>query len=187
MKKNNKGFSLVELIIVIAIMAILAGAIAPALIKYIDKSRKSNDVNSCDTIKTAISTAMANEQIYELLTEGSDQTTGVAITNGKGLSAGSKVTAIIVINPPSGSTAGTVTITASTTAADAALTTTAQTTILSNIGEDTPKLKYKKAADGTNTPANYVVYITDKGTIYTGIGSGTTMHYEILPDMCDKY
>ena len=32
---RNKGFSLVELIIVIAIMAILAGALAPALIKYL--------------------------------------------------------------------------------------------------------------------------------------------------------
>ena len=39
MKKNN-GFSLVELIIVIAIMAILATVIAPALIRFIDKSRK---------------------------------------------------------------------------------------------------------------------------------------------------
>ncbi|MDF2801615.1 MAG: prepilin-type N-terminal cleavage/methylation domain, partial [Anaerocolumna sp.] len=38
-KSNNKGFSLVELIIVIAIMAILSGALAPQLIKYLDKSR----------------------------------------------------------------------------------------------------------------------------------------------------
>lgn len=67
-KTNNKGFSLVELIIVIAIMAILAGAIAPALIRYIDKSRKSNDVSSCKTIKTAVETALGNEDVYAFLT-----------------------------------------------------------------------------------------------------------------------
>ena len=52
MKKNNKGFSLVELIIVIAIMAILAGALAPALIKYINKSRRSTDVQNADSLRT---------------------------------------------------------------------------------------------------------------------------------------
>ena len=41
---DSKGFSLVELIIVIAVMVILAGALAPALIKYIEKSRKSKDI-----------------------------------------------------------------------------------------------------------------------------------------------
>lgn len=40
--KKNYGFSLVELIIVIAIMAILAAAVAPALIRYIEKTRKHN-------------------------------------------------------------------------------------------------------------------------------------------------
>ena len=66
-KTNNKGFSLVELIIVIAIMAILAGAIAPALIRYIDRSRKSNDINACKSIKTAFETALTNEDLYSEL------------------------------------------------------------------------------------------------------------------------
>ena len=61
---KNKGFSLVELIIVIAIMAILAAAIAPALIRYIDKSRKSDDIAAAETINTAVSAALANEDAY---------------------------------------------------------------------------------------------------------------------------
>ena len=38
-KMNNKGFSLIELIIVIAIMAILVAIIAPNLTKYLGKSK----------------------------------------------------------------------------------------------------------------------------------------------------
>ena len=63
--KKNKGFSLVELIIVIAIMAILAAAIAPALIRYIDKSRRADDVTAAGTINSSMTAALANEDIYD--------------------------------------------------------------------------------------------------------------------------
>lgn len=64
-KTSNKGFSMVELIIVIAIMAILAAALAPALIKYINKSRLSTDVQTGNTIASAINAALAVEKAYD--------------------------------------------------------------------------------------------------------------------------
>ncbi|MGN0436940.1 MAG: prepilin-type N-terminal cleavage/methylation domain-containing protein [Lachnospiraceae bacterium] len=60
MKKNNFGFSMVELIIVIAIMAILAAALAPVLIKYINKARISSDIDAGKAIATAIMTVIAD-------------------------------------------------------------------------------------------------------------------------------
>jgi prepilin-type N-terminal cleavage/methylation domain-containing protein len=59
-KLRNKGFSLIELIIVIAIMAILAAAIAPALLRYIDKSRKAVDLETAQTIYEAANLASAS-------------------------------------------------------------------------------------------------------------------------------
>lgn len=71
--KKNKGFSMVELIIVIAIMAILAGALAPALIKYINKSRISTDIQTGNTIATAVQTALSNEAGYDEAAQSYDK------------------------------------------------------------------------------------------------------------------
>lgn len=70
-KNYNKGFSLVELIIVIAIMAILSGALAPQLMKYIEQSRVSTDTANCDAIKSVVNTTLANEAAYSEVTETS--------------------------------------------------------------------------------------------------------------------
>jgi prepilin-type N-terminal cleavage/methylation domain-containing protein len=58
---RNKGFSLVELIIVIAIIAILAAAIAPALIRYITKSRKADDIAAADAIGVSVNAAISSD------------------------------------------------------------------------------------------------------------------------------
>lgn len=62
--KNNKGFSLVELIIVIAIMAILVGVMAPQLMKYIEKSNVSSDVQLCDAVRTALVTSLSDPEVF---------------------------------------------------------------------------------------------------------------------------
>ena len=60
MKKNNSGFSLVELIIVIAIMAVLIGVLAPQFIKYVERSRESTDLQNIEEIKIAVETYVAD-------------------------------------------------------------------------------------------------------------------------------
>ncbi|MEA5039943.1 MAG: prepilin-type N-terminal cleavage/methylation domain-containing protein [Clostridiaceae bacterium] len=56
-KRNNKGFSLVELIIVIAIMAVLVAVLAPQYIKYVEKSRVSKDLVALDEVLRAAQVA----------------------------------------------------------------------------------------------------------------------------------
>ena len=60
--KNNKGFTLVELIVVMAIMAILVGALAPQVVKYVEKARESKDLQVLNTVYTAVNTAIASSE-----------------------------------------------------------------------------------------------------------------------------
>ncbi len=72
-KKNNKGFTLVELVIVIAILAILVGLLAPQYTKYVEKSRKSADVDNMNEMVKAV-------QVYAV-DQGAKDTGNKAATN----------------------------------------------------------------------------------------------------------
>ena len=52
-KKDNKGFSLVELIIVIAIMAILVGVVGTQVVPYLNKSKVAKDQQLLSAFATA--------------------------------------------------------------------------------------------------------------------------------------
>ena len=67
-KKNNKGFSLVELIVVVLIMAILAVALAPQVMKWVGNSRVSSDVTAYQSVYSAAQLALADEAVYTAVT-----------------------------------------------------------------------------------------------------------------------
>ncbi len=59
-KSNNKGFTLVELIIVVAIIVILAAVLAPQYTRYVERSRQSNDLQVAASIMDATIAAITD-------------------------------------------------------------------------------------------------------------------------------
>ena len=92
-KKNNKGFTLVELVIVVAILAILVGLLAPQYTKYVEKSRKSADVDNMNEMVKAV-------QVYAVdqgtKAGGNQETTGSITLSATGV----KVTDKDTVNKP---------------------------------------------------------------------------------------
>lgn len=57
---NNSGFSLIELVIVIAVIAILTAILAPQYLKYVHDAKISTDLNNAEEIAKSVSVAVAD-------------------------------------------------------------------------------------------------------------------------------
>lgn len=64
-KNENKGFSLVELIVTIAIMAVMVTVLAPALLQYVEKSRMQKDDSAMGELTNVIQLALSDQDIYD--------------------------------------------------------------------------------------------------------------------------
>ena len=60
---NNKGFSMVELIIVIAIIAILATVLAPQYFKHLENARETTDLDAYRNIVSALQVELINSDV----------------------------------------------------------------------------------------------------------------------------
>ena len=78
-KTNNRGFSLVELIVVIAIMAVLIGVLAPQFLRYVDKARIQKDNTAIAEIANAAKIAMADEDVYNDLVKDCSSTIDISV------------------------------------------------------------------------------------------------------------
>lgn len=64
-RKENKGFTLVELIVVIVILAILIGVTIGGVYSYVNKSRVNTDINNASSIQSVCATLGTNKTILK--------------------------------------------------------------------------------------------------------------------------
>ena len=65
LKNNKKGFSLIELIVVIAIMVVMLMVLVPSLLRYVEKSRMQRDDSAMSEVVQCTKIAINKTEVYD--------------------------------------------------------------------------------------------------------------------------
>ena len=96
-KSSKKGFTLVELIVVLVILAVLAAMLVPALIGYIDRARAEKEYQTAATVYGAAQAVITELYAKDEFTDGQ-----TSVTTGQKLkSMGDKDAVITLAGVPS--------------------------------------------------------------------------------------
>ena len=126
LRKNKKGFTLVELIVVIAIMAVLAGTVAGVTVSQLNKSKNDTAASEIKNLLNDFETFLANYDVSTITTETADTVVSDFNTEkkaAKGITANiltKNATGVTVPKAGKGEYVYTVTYTAATTGTNAA-------------------------------------------------------------------
>lgn len=69
--KIKKGFSLIELIVAVAIMVVLLAVLTPSLIHYVENTRAKKDSATSNEMANAVMVGMSNQDVYDELIKNS--------------------------------------------------------------------------------------------------------------------
>jgi|GEM_PF-2711738 len=72
-KTNKKGFTLIELIVVVAIMAVLVALLAPNVMKYLEKTKVNKDIHSLDSVRFSLEAELMDDDLSTFTTGTTDK------------------------------------------------------------------------------------------------------------------